>query len=166
MAESNKARSASTAEASAASNTSSSESQSAQNTSSESRSSSSSRKDARQNREVLSPVGQQSSSEDWQMDLDSARTISTGGGQVYPGMSMPDIQGSAFDNPEVFDEYRYYESERVNNAEHLAHRFDERQIDWDLTARRDLDDDGVTSTGPKVRERTEFAKSRKSDQDR
>lgn len=156
MAETSKARSASTSEASPASTTSSSsqagDSQTATSTGND--------------REVLSPVGVKSSEEDWQLDVEGAREIATANGRVRPGMSMMDVQGSAYDIPEVFDEYQYYENERVNNAPHLRHRFDERQIDWDLTGRRDLGDDGVTSEGVKIRERTNFTKTRKSDQDR
>jgi hypothetical protein len=167
MAETSKAaRSASTSEASTASTTPSSSSSSSSQADTVQGGSSQTATATGSDREVLSPIGVKSSEEDWALDVDGAREIATAGGRVRPGMSMMDVQGSAYDIPEVFDEYQYYENERVNNAAHLRHRFDERQIDWDLTSRKDLADDGVTSEGVKIRERSNFTRSRKSDQDR
>lgn len=102
----------------------------------------------------------------FQQDISGIKNMVQGGGFIYPGMSMPDIQGSQFDNPDVFDDYKTNVNDEVNKAEHLQDRFDERQIDWDLTDRKDLDDDGVTSKGVKVREQRGFAKSEKADKDK
>jgi hypothetical protein len=102
----------------------------------------------------------------WSQDVEGIKNMTQGGGFIYPGMSMPDIQGSQFDNPGVFDEYKKYVNEEVNEAEHLKDRFDERQIDWDLTDRKDLGDDGKSSEGVKQREQRSFTRTQKSDQDR
>lgn len=102
----------------------------------------------------------------FKQDISGIKNMVQGGGFIYPGMSMPDIQGSQFDNPDVFDDYKTNVNDEVNEADHLKDRFDERQIDWDLTDRKDLNDDGVTSGGVKVREQREFTKTRKGDKDR
>lgn len=102
----------------------------------------------------------------FQQDVEGIKNMVQGGGFVYPGMSMPDIQGSQFDNPDAYDAYKGYVNDEVNQADHLKDRFDERQIDWDLTDRKDLDDDGVSSKGVKRRETSEFTRSQKSPQDK
>lgn len=102
----------------------------------------------------------------FKQDVEGIKNMVQGGGFIYPGMSMPDIQGSHFDNPDVYDEYKKYVNEEVNEAEHLKDRFDERQIDWDLTNRKDLADDGVTSEGAKQRPQRDFNFNRKGDKNR
>lgn len=101
----------------------------------------------------------------FKQDVDGIKTMLSGNGLVKPGMSMPDIQGSQFDNPEAFDDYKTNVNDEVNQAAHLKDRYDERQIDWDLTDRKDLDDDGVTSKGVRRREQREFTRTKKDHKD-